>query len=482
MDNLKDSISARGSFEPLTIINDIIKRGSIIFLLALAASLLIYVAVDITYVPEYTVRGTYVVSKKASSYAYANLSAAIDTAENLGKILESSVLKKKVCEDLGISHFSGTTSTEIIPETNMMTISLTSESPEMAFRLYESVMRNYSQVSDYLIGDVVLEVLEEPTVPTGPSNYIDSQTPKKDAFIYTAGALILLFGILSYLRDTVRTETDAKKKIDGFYIGAIHHENRFKTVRAMVFRPKGSVLVTNATSSFRYVENMRKLTLKLRNRLDEKKAQILLVTSVNENEGKSTVAANLALCLAQEASKVALVDCDFRKPAQFKIFDKEKKTIPELGRYLGGELEIEDIICKDEKTGLYYVMGTENYENSTEMISNGRIEELFDWLKANMNYIVVDTSPMALVPDAEELSEYADASLMVVRQHVSEALEINDNIEVLEGSRSHFAGFVLNNLYDGIGSLVQNDYGYGYSYGYGYGYGKYGHYNKSDRK
>ena len=473
-----------GSIEPFTIIKDLFKKIPIILLLAIGISRLVFVAVDLTYVPEYTASGTYVVSQRSESYAYGNLSAAMQTAESMGKILESSVLQKKVCEDLGLSYFPGTAVTSTIPETNLMTVSMTAPTPELAYRLLVSVMENYPIVSDYLLGDVVMEVLEAPVVPTGASNYVDSYTPKQKAFDYTVIILIALFVMQSLFRDTVRTEKDAKNKLDGTFLGSIFHELRYKTVTSFIKRPKTSILVTNPSCSFRYVETMRKLAMKVKNTMDEKGAKVLLVSSVQENEGKSTVAANIALVLAQESDKVLLVDCDFRKPAQYKIFDRKKEEVQEFGQALKGEIPEENLLARDEKTGLYYIMGTKNYDDSTEMVGMERFRVFLENMKDMMDYVVLDTSPMALVPDAEEIAEVADASLLVVRQHRAEAIELNDAIDVLEESKSHFVGFILNDLFDSIGAVSQYGYGYGYGggYGYGYGYGNYGSYGHYGRR
>ncbi len=467
-----------GSIEPMTIIKDVLKQWLVILLLAVGISRLVFVAVDLTYVPEYTSSGTYVVSQRSSAYAYGDLNAARATAENMGQILESSVLHKKVCEELGLSFFPGTVTVSTIPETNMMTVSMTAPTPELAYKLLVAVMENYTIVSDYLLGDVVMQQLEAPVVPTGASNYVDAYTPKQKAFEYTAILLIVLFALNSILKDTVRTEKDAKNKIDGHFLGSIAHEFRYKTLTSMIKRPKTSILVTNPSSSFRYVETMRKLGMKVKNAMDDRDAKVLLVSSVQENEGKSTVAANIALVLAQEAEKVLLVDCDFRKPAQYKIFEKDRKSFREVGHVIANSDSDKEYIQFDEKNGLYFALGSKDFRNSTEMVGSEEFRSLVDEWKKQMDYIILDTSPMALVPDAEEIADVADASLLVVRQHRAQAIEINDAIDVLENSRSSYIGFILNNLFDSVGTVAQFGYGagYGHSYGYGYGYGSYGSY------
>ena len=69
---------------------------------------------------------------------------------------------------------------------------------------------------------------------------------------------------------------------------------------------------------------------RIRSRMDRKEAKSLLVTSVAENEGKSTVASNIAVSIAQEGKKVLLIDADFRKPSLYKIFDLDKSQVTNL--------------------------------------------------------------------------------------------------------------------------------------------------------
>ena len=79
---------------------------------------------------------------------------------------------------------------------------------------------------------------------------------------------------------------------------------------------------------------------------------MLLVTSVSENEGKSTVAANLAIALAEKHRKVLLIDGDFRKPAQYKIFGRKKSKIPSLRKVLLGKASWKEAIVRNKKSGV----------------------------------------------------------------------------------------------------------------------------------
>ena len=101
-------------------------------------------------------------------------------------------------------------------------------------------------------------------------------------------------------------------------------------------------------------------------------------------------------------------------------------------------------------------------------------------MKSKAEYIVIDSPPVSLMADAEILAEYADVSLLVVRQSTASARYINDTIDVLDNGHSELLGCVYNDVKTRVfsGKRVFGIYG-GYKYGYGrygrYGYGRYGY-------
>ena len=107
-------------------------------------------------------------------------------------------------EELGCSSFPADMSASIVPESNLMELSVTADSPETAFRVLRSVLKNYTTISDYIIPNVVLETLQQPQVSGSPSNRIPTEKYAAMAFLAAALGTAALVGFFSFLRDTVQ--------------------------------------------------------------------------------------------------------------------------------------------------------------------------------------------------------------------------------------------------------------------------------------
>jgi capsular exopolysaccharide synthesis family protein len=198
--------------------------------------------------------------------------------------------------------------------------------------------------------------------------------------------------------------------------------------------------------------------------------KVLMVTSLMENEGKSTIAGNLALAMAQKYERVLLIDCDLRKPACHAIF--KQKNIPYGVRdVLSGRAGADEAIIQDRKSNLYLLLEKRGNVNSGDFVSSGAMAELLDWARNEFDFVVLDLPPMGEVSDAEGMTAFADASLLVVRQNVAHANALNKAVEALDSGKAKLLGCVLNDA-----TTTTLSIGGRYGYGYGYGYGKYGHY------
>lgn len=462
---------------------DVARHWLSLILLTAAAVLVSYVVLMFVHPLDYATSATMVVtnvdeernaSGTSGTEVYENLNYAADSASRLKNILSSRELKSTVAKELGLREFVGNATAATLGNSNLLEITVRADSPYISYRETESILRNYTRFSGDLVGGVDLTVLEKPNVPEQPEHPLQNV---KYAIIIGIGVFIAVCAVLSLLslmRDTVRTSKEVESKVDTKLLATIIHEKKHRRGRKRIGGEKASILITDPVTSFQYAEGMRKLATRLLNEMAEQNYKTLLVSSTTENEGKSTVAVNIALAMSQIDKKVLLIDMDFRKPAIYKILNMQQGKYKDLSSFMEqhGKEGREDIlghqselITKVPGTELSVVFNRKAIPQAMEKYVDA-IKCLIEGFREEADYIVIDTAPISLVSDAEELATLVDTSVIVVRQHMVEARDINDTIDAL-GGRERILGCVFNNARkDNIG-LSSSGYGYGYGYGYG---------------
>ena len=464
------------NFDLITVVRDVVKRWYVAVAVMLLAAMAAYVVTDVVYEPRYTTTTTFVATVRGSSgTVYQNLSAATSLAGVFSEVLNSSILRAAILDDLDMAAFTGTVTATVIPETNLLTLKVTCSDPRTAFLVTRAIIDNHHIVSAQVLGDTVLEVLQAPIVPSAPSNATTAAGTAKRLGLGAAAAACVVLALLSYLRDAVRSRQELEQKLECKCLGVVNHEKKCKTPGAAIRRKKTSILITKPNTSFRFVEAIRKLRRQIEQRMTREK-NCLLVTSVLENEGKSTIAVNLALSLAQKHSKVLLIDCDVRKPACYKLLGLQDRTGAGTIDVLRGTAAPEEAIFRDETTGLHLLLERNSLHSSTDLADSEGMERMIRCCKELYDYVIVDLPPMSAAPDTESVMECADGSLLVVQQNAATAQRLISAVETLEKANAALWGCVLNNTHT---SPLSHKGGYGYGYGYGYGhYGKYGKYGK----
>lgn len=429
-----------------SLIRLLLKNLWVVALLCISAVLCFHSISYLNYTPSYTSTATFMVSAKDGTNAYNSLTTTQSMASVFVEVFQSNVLREKVKEQMPDKTFDGTINTTTIPETNLMIVTVTSEEPEISFRALELVIENYSSISDYLFANAQLEVIKDPVIPTVPSNPLNLE----DSYWQVAGiaaAVGILAVIIIYLtRDTVKTAKAASRKLDARLLRTINHEEKNKTFRSKFQRKNVAPLIVNSLISKEFIEDNLSLSSALTYHMRKRNQKVIMVTSVGENEGKSTVAANLALALAQKNKKVVLLDCDFRKPSLHKIFET---SVPQEQTLTHGLLEekeeLSGCVAESKRYGICLGISQPSGRNVTKLLNNGRLPQLLKQLRSEMDYVILDTPPMLAVADAEAIAAMADTALLVARADFMSTNAINDGMDRLRKSAPEVCGFVLNN-------------------------------------
>lgn len=431
-------------FDPIVVIQDVCKRWLLVVLITVMVGVGTYIVTDLRYEPVYQTNTTFVVSTKGSAGSvYGNLTSTTELASVFTELLNSTILRKTIEEELGAS-VGGTVTTAVIPNTNLITMQVSASDPWTAFVVAQSIIEHHETLTYRVVDGIVLEVLQAPVMPAAAVNSANAMYQMKRMMVLAAMGSVVLLALMSALRNTVRSEKEARKKLDCDYLGEVPHEKKRKTFLAKLTRRKSSILLTSPLTSFRFVESIRKLRRRVEQYMDGGK--VLMVTSLLENEGKSTVAVNLALALSQKHGKVLLMDCDTRKPACHAIL--EQKDFPHgLREVLRGETKISDALVRYRVTRMDMLLEKKGNTRSADLITSERMKALLEWARKEYDYIVLDLPPIVAGSDTESMKELADASVLVVRQNVAAAKAVNKAVATLDGGRAKLIGCVLNNVY-----------------------------------
>ncbi|WP_228237512.1 GumC family protein [Allomuricauda sp. M10] len=214
----------------------------------------------------------------------------------------------------------------------------------------------------------------------------------------------------------------------------------------------------------------------LRKNIKSQKGSVTLITSSVSGEGKTFLSSNLSMVLASTKKRVLLVGADIRNPKLHNFYlnnngrdtGKEKidrKDVIGLSEYLYDKgLKIKDVInptfINDNKVDV--VFSGKIPPNPVELLMSQRLEEFFEEVREDYDYIIVDSAPMLAVTDTLLVSEYADQILYVAKAAVTEKKVLQYPIKLLEEGKIKNMSFVVN-------GVKEANLGYGGKYGYGYG-------------
>ena len=190
------------------------------------------------------------------------------------------------------------------------------------------------------------------------------------------GAMAALLCWLYFQENTIQTRSGARHALDAPIIATVCRE------RVRGRKKKGKAIQVFAPSaSFAYTEQINTICTRLEQE-SAKGAKVFLVAGAGENEGKSTIAANLALALSEKDRKVVLLDCDFRKPSLHKIFEMPVQKEKTLSAYLlQEELGPASYLTQLKKNGIILGFSHNSNRNISRLLNNGKLPALLKYLK-----------------------------------------------------------------------------------------------------
>ena len=176
--------------------------------------------------------------------------------------------------------------------------------------------------------------------------------------------------------------------------------------------------------------------------IDGERPKVLLITSAMPNEGKSTVAANLARALALGGSRVVLVDADLRKGVLHQLLGLQRE--PGLADVLRQPGDLEKVIQKDSILNFSFISSGHATGNSGDLFLGPEFKQVLARLREQFDYVLIDSSPVFAADDATTLAPAVDGTLFVVRNRFSGARPVREALDLLYQRQAKVLGVVFN--------------------------------------
>lgn len=327
---------------------------------------------------------------------------------------------------------------------------------EIAPRLINSIKEN-SQIS---VVDPVIYIKE----PSGPNIRLNTMMGAMVGF-FLALAFVFLWEIIDV---KVKSKEELEKKHNIPILGLIPNFGEVVSKKHLLLQKlpfnklkKASINFNQAIENktrFAATEAYKALRINLLYTIRKDGCRKILINSPTPEDGKSTTCTNIGISIAQTGARVLLIDCDLRKGSIHRTFNL--KRAPGLSESISGLISDKDAIRNTAYTNLKVITSGSIAPNPTELLSSDQMEELFKKLEEKYDYIILDSAPVNLVPDALSLSKLVDGVLMVAREGSTTHPNIEIALNKYELIKCKILGFVLNgiSITQGANSKYKNYY------------------------
>jgi succinoglycan biosynthesis transport protein ExoP len=317
-------------------------------------------------------------------------------------------------------------------------------------QVYESLLQREKelQVASNSRGNNV-RLMDHAEVPAAPF----SPDVRRNLLLGSLAGLVLAIGLvlgIDYLDDTIKTPEDITRKLRIPFLG-------------LVPAVKGSdhALLTMQVPH-EFGEAFRSLRTSLVFSSGADATRVILVTSAQPLEGKTTTACNLATVLAYGGARVLLIDADMRRPGVHRTLGIQNGT--GLSHLLTGQATARQAIGRLAGPDFWVMTAGLTPPNPSELLASDRMKTLISTVKGGpFDWVVIDTPPVLAVTDAVILTPWVSGVVFVIGSEMTQRRLAERAIETLTASHPHLLGAVLNRV-----DIVRNKYYYSRYYGYKY--------------
>jgi capsular exopolysaccharide synthesis family protein len=295
-----------------------------------------------------------------------------------------------------------------------------------------------------------VRIVDRAEVPKSPL----TQTGRRTWLMSITVGLVLAIGVafgLDYMNDTIKTPEDVTRRLKLPFLGLVPS-----------VRGDKHPLLTSSHVPHDFGEAFRSLRTSLISKYPGNGTKILIVTSAQPLEGKTTTAANIAMALAYGGSRVLLIDGDMRRPGLHRPLRLTNDR--GLSQVLIGQARVRDVIQRTVDPNLLAITAGKTPPNPSELLSSERMKTLLTNLAHGpFDWIIIDTPPVLAVTDAVILAPLVSGVTFVVGAEMTRRRLAERAIDTVVGSQPRYVAVVLNRV-----DFARNKYYYSRYYGHQY--------------
>lgn len=366
-----------------------------------------------------------------------------------------------------------------VMNTKLVEYNLLKREYETNQQLYESLLQRLKEASvSASLRSNNIHVVDRARPPLSPIR------PRKELNIMLSAVVGLVLGCVlalfnEYLDSSVKTPEEVEQLVNVPALGIVPAMNsvnghRRRALPGTAVKAGTTELATVAQPHSVVSEAYRALRTSILLSTSKHPPQVILITSGQPREGKTTTALNLAITLAQRGDRVVLIDSDLRRPRVHRALHVSNES--GLSSYLSGNRAIDNLAQPVPKVpNLFVIAAGPTPPNPAELLSSEPVSTLLSELRRQFDFVILDSPPTITVADSMILAAHADGVILVAHGGVTTRESLRHTRKLLGNTSARIIGVVLNNV-----DVRSADYRYYYSYYYGdyyrhmvegYGYG-----------
>ena len=334
------------------------------------------------------------------------------------------------------------------------------ETNRQLYDMFFTRVRETDETNDF---EAANALVVDPAVPA-----VEPSKPRRSLIVLISFAAALMLGImLAFLRDmldnTVKTPDDVENRLNATMLGLVAMQPMSRSEKKKNMALLGDVEKSDTS----FIESIRTIRTGLTLSSLDNPYKLIEVTSSVPNEGKTTVALNLAAIMGQ-MGKTLLIDADLRRPSLARSINLPPNR-PGVTNVLAGTATLKDAILHHDNLDIDMLTAGQLSTNPLELIASNKYKELLKKLSEHYDYVILDTPPTQAVSDALVMGSIADAVVYVVKAHATSINTVKHGLGRLKYANANVVGVVLNQVDTKKQSYYGgNEYYAGYYDSYGY--------------